>query len=91
MLAVFVEADAFRPQLSLWIAAQVYQDSEPRRAAQYLRRAHELLRERARAIPDARTHAAFLALSYNREIVAAYEAWLAAGRFSDAVGASYTS
>jgi tetratricopeptide (TPR) repeat protein len=91
MLSVFVEADAMRPQLSLWIAAQVYLDSEPLRAAAYLRRAHDLLQQQGRAIPDTRAHAAFLALPYNREIIVTYEAWLAAGRFSDAVGASLSS
>ncbi len=91
MLAVFVEANEMRPQWLLWIAAQAYRDSAPPRAAAYLRAARELLQQQARAIPDARTHAAFLALPYNREILAAYDAWLAAGRFSDAVGASLSS
>ena len=91
MLRVFIEANAIRPQLPLWIAAQVYRDADPPRAAECLRRAHELLQQQARAIPDARTHAAFLALPYNREILASYKTWSAAGRFSDAAGALLSS
>jgi len=63
------------PQQALWAAAQVYRHLGDRpRAAELLARAHAMLEARAAAIPDPESRAAFLAMSFNREIAQAIRA-----------------
>lgn len=84
MLGILDDANVSYPQFPWWVAAQSYRGADPARAAECLRRAHELLRQRADAIPDAESRRSFLAISFNRELLAEYESGTAVGRFSDA-------
>ena len=84
MLGILDDANISFPQFPWWVAAQSYRGADPPRAAECLRRAHELLRRRADAIPDAESRRSFLAISFNRELLAEYESGTAVGRFSDA-------
>jgi predicted ATPase/DNA-binding SARP family transcriptional activator len=62
------------PQYLLWAAAQTYQASgEAQRAAQLLGEAHTALQQKADAIPDPESRASFLQMSFNRELLAAFE------------------
>jgi hypothetical protein len=75
MLDLVDETNVSHPQLPWWIAAQVYREAEPERSASCLRRAYDLLRRRAEAIPDPESRASFYELPYNRELLAAYGTW----------------
>jgi hypothetical protein len=62
------------PQNCYWAAAQVYRAwGEPRRARELLARAYAMTRERADKCPDARLRATYLALQWNRDIVASHD------------------
>jgi tetratricopeptide (TPR) repeat protein len=59
------------PQQVLWTVAQVlHAAGDTQRSAQLLRQAHRLLRDKAAAIPDPESRAAFLDLPFNRDLLA---------------------
>ncbi len=64
----------YDPQLALWAAAQTYRArGQSRRSAELLAQAHVILQEKAVAIPDPESRAAFLQIPYNRQVLDAHE------------------
>ena len=72
-------ADAMsQPQSMLWAAARTYRAlGDSARAQALLEQAHAALQTKVAEIPDARSQSTFLALIFNRELLAAYQngAW----------------
>ncbi|MGI8587587.1 MAG: ATP-binding protein [Chloroflexia bacterium] len=63
------------PQFILWAAAQTYRAlGQTKRANELLAQAYQVLQEKVASIPDAESRETFAHLSYNRELLAAYEA-----------------
>ena len=68
------EADMMHPQYILWAAAQTYHAlSDETRAHDLLRRAAEVMQQRAADLPETESKASFYALPFNRQILAAIE------------------
>ncbi|NOZ06225.1 MAG: AAA family ATPase [Chloroflexi bacterium] len=64
----------YDPQLVLWAAAQTYRAlGQRQRSGELLARACAILQERATAIPDPESRAAFLSLPFNRQLLDAHE------------------
>ncbi|MBU1879109.1 MAG: hypothetical protein KJ734_09165, partial [Chloroflexi bacterium] len=76
MLALYAQAEAsmMHPQYMLWAAAQTgHALGEEARARELVDQAHDVMRQRATAIPDPESHASFHDLPFNRQISAAHE------------------
>ncbi len=68
------EADMMHPQYILWAAAQTYHAlGDEMRAQDLLKRAAEVMRQRAADLPETESEASYYALPFNRQIVAAIE------------------
>ncbi len=73
LLEVYAQAGESlpHPQQVLWTVAQVYHAAgDVRRSAELLHQAHDLLQDKAAAIPDPESRTAFLGLPFNRDLLA---------------------